>query len=90
MLVSNSGVDDTEAAHIVPQSRPDVSVVRQVSDFADNMQIYDKILGESDGIFDVSAGILLPRSQHKKFDALKWSLYRKESRVTSIAVAWLI
>lgn len=35
------------------------------------------MIGDSFGMFDVSAGILLEKTYHKAYDALKWSLYLK-------------
>ena len=40
-------------------------------------QIYQQLQGDSEGMFDVTAGILLDKIQQKAYDTLKWSLYLK-------------
>ena len=37
--------------------------------------MYEDLTGYSEGIFEVTAGILLDKIRHKTFDSLKWSLY---------------
>ncbi len=46
--------------------------------------MYQQLQGDSEGMFDVSAGLLLDKIQHEAYDTLKWSLYRK---VWSLCVA---
>jgi len=68
-----------DAAHIVPQSRPDVSsrVLRLQGSINVEQQIYNLLQGDSYGMFEASAGLLLQKTYHKSYDALKWSLYLK-------------
>ena len=78
------------AAHIVPQSRPDVSdrhgtvQTVKISDLY-STQLYQKILNikRRPNMFDASAGLLLETGLHKAFDRLDWSLYRKLIRLAN-------
>ncbi|CAD6586988.1 MAG: hypothetical protein TREMPRED_004619 [Tremellales sp. Tagirdzhanova-0007] len=56
-----------DAAHIVPQSRPDV---------------YRQLLGvraseDMEVMYNASAGLLLSPGPHSSFDDLEWSLYQR-------------
>ena len=73
-------VTSCNAAHLVPQSRPDASIFffDLVISAADGpIQVYSTIDGGPDEMFSTKAGILLDRDEHGSFEALEWSLYFK-------------
>lgn len=65
------------AAHIVPQSRLDVSMFAHVRFVLSCTPVYKELQGDSYGMFEASAGLLLQETFHESYDALKWSLYLK-------------
>jgi len=66
-----------DAAHVVPQSRPDVTTFAHFQLVLTDTQVYKEVHGNSYGMFEASAGLLLQKTFHKSYDALKWSLYQK-------------
>jgi hypothetical protein len=46
------------------------------------MQVYEELQGHSNDMFYSSSGMLLAKTLHHAYDALKWSLYQKVSTST--------
>ncbi len=91
-LITEAHCQQCVAAHIVPQSRKDVSEVwvslYRLVDVSSplitflvskNAQIYQELLGLLVDVFATSAGLLLRTDMHKRYDNYELSLYFKAS-----------
>lgn len=48
------------------------------------MQVYEQLQGHSNDMFHSSSGMLLSKTLHHAYDALKWSFYQKVSTSQSV------
>lgn len=60
-----------DAAHVVPQSRPDVNALHNLSMMLTCTQVYKELQGDSYGMFEASAGLLLQITYHESYAAFK-------------------